>query len=200
MLKRFTGLIVAVLLLLAPVIAGAATGSYKIQPGDTLQLQVLQDSSLNRTMLVLPDGTVTVPMVGSVKAGGLTLDAVRTAITQALAPSFTSSPTVYLSVGAIAPSKSSSTATITVYVMGEVAKPGGASVKPGTTLLQALAITGGFTNYAATKRIELLRQDSRGQQQVYHFNYQALIAGANTPAIVLREGDVIVVPQRRLFE
>jgi polysaccharide biosynthesis/export protein len=85
-------------------------------------------------------------------------------------------------------------------VMGQVNKPGPAAVPPGATLLQALAVGGGFTNFAATRRIELLRQDSSGDEQAYSYNYDAMISGARTRAVVLRPGDVIVVPQRRLFE
>ena len=72
---------------------------------------------------------------------------------------------------------------------------------PGTTLLQALATSGGFTSYAARGRLELLRLDrASGRQMVYHYDYRALTAGPSSEAVVLREGDVIVVPQRKLFE
>lgn len=200
MLKRFTGLLAAALLLLVPTLSVAATSSYKIQPGDTLQLEVLEDSSLNRSLLVLPDGSVTVPMLGSIKASGRTVDDLRAAVAEGLAPSFASKPTVYLSVGAVAAPTTSTGSTITVYAMGEVAKPGQAAVPPGTTLLQFLATSGGFTNFAATRRVELLRIDASGQQRIYRYNYQALMSGDSIPAVVLKSGDVIVVPQRRLFE
>lgn len=202
MLKRFTGLIAAALLLLAPVVSAAASSGYRIQPGDTLQLEVLEDASLNRTLLVLPDGSVTVPMIGSIKAAGRTVDDLRAAVAQGLAPSFANKPTVYLSVGSVAPPSTTGTTgpTITIYAMGEVGKPGQIEVPSGSTVLQALAMSGGLTNFAATKRIELLRQDSAGHQQVYFYNYKALSTGEAQPAMTLKSGDVIVVPQRRLFE
>lgn len=201
MVKYAFRLVAAVLLLLAPALSSAATGGYRIQPGDTLQLEVLQDSSLNRQLLVLPDGSITVPLAGSVKAAGLTVDALRAEVTTALASNFSTKPTVYLSVATIPrPDTTATGPTITVYVMGQVAKAGPAKVPVGTTLLQALAFGGGLTDFAATKRIELLRQDSSGQQRAYLYNYKAMLAGASTPVIVLKPGDVIVVPQRRLFE
>lgn len=206
MLKRLigpaAGLIAAALILLVPALSGAATSGYRIQPGDTLQLEVLQDSTLNRQLLVLPDGSVTVPIVGTIQAAGQSIDAVRGTIAQGLASTFQTKPTVYLSVAAIPPAAASTTGgrTISVFVMGEVTKPGEAKVKPGATLMQALALSGGFTNYAATRRIELLRQDRSGQQQVYHFDYKALFSGKPPAVLVLQPGDVIVVPQRRLFE
>lgn len=205
MLKHVTSLILAAaLLLIQSVAAPVQAASYKLQPGDRLQLEVLEDSSLNRQLLVLPDGTVTVPMVGTIQASGRTVDQLRTAVAQALAPNFASKPTVYLSVAALAvqnPTAAAQTGpTMPVYLMGEVAKAGRADVPVGTTLLQALAIGGGFSNFAATKRVELLRRDASGQQRVYRYNYKALMSGAAMPAVVLQSGDVIVVPQRRLFE
>ena len=85
--------------------------------------------------------------------------------------------------------------------MGEVNKPGRLDIEPGTTLLQFLAENGGLTKFAATKRIQLRRVDSKtGKETLYNFNYKAVQKGANAPVIVLREGDVVVVPERRLFE
>jgi len=187
--------------LVTPV--AAQQGSYKIQPGDTLQMDVLEDSSLSRGLLVLPDGTVSVPSGGMVRAAGLGIDQVQTAVTAALAPNFAKPPTVYLSVGAVNPAgqvASGGGAGTSVYVMGEVAKPGRASVTSGTTLLQFLAETGGLTPFAATKRIQLRRTDATGQEKVYLFNYAAIMAGAPAQNITLKRGDVIIVPTRRLFE
>ena len=83
--------------------------------------------------------------------------------------------------------------------MGEVAKPGGMDVLPGTTLLQALAEAGGFTKFGASKRIELRRTDpSSHTERVYLFNYRG--SGGISGSTVLQAGDVIVVPERRLFE
>lgn len=180
----------------------AQTASYKIKPGDVLQLEVLEDATLNRSLLVLPDGTVAVPSGGVVKASGQTLPQVQAAVTAALAPNFATAPTVYLGVGQIAaPVASSGTAAVSgIYVMGEVAKPGRVDVPPGTTMLQFLAQAGGFTPFAATKRIQLRRIDRAGQEQVWIYDYSAIMAGKPAPALVLQKGDVIVVPQRRLFE
>lgn len=190
----------------------AQDASYKIQPGDTLQMDVLEDSSLSRALLVLPDGTVAVPSGGVVRAAGLTLPEAQAAVTSALAPNFTKPPTVYLSVGQINPrtaaglygngggSGDGGGAGASVYLMGEVAKPGRVSVATGTTLLQLLAETGGLTPYAATKRIQLRRTDATGQEKVWLFNYAAVMAGGPAQTITLKKGDVVIVPARRLFE
>ena len=77
-----------------------------------------------------------------------------------------------------------------------VYNPGKFAVVPGTTILQFLAEIGGFTEFAAVKRIQIRRGSA-----VYTVNYQAIEAGTDTSAqMVMKTGDVIIVPQRRLFE
>ena len=210
MFKTLLGLMLAVFL--AP--AAWAKG-YSIQPGDVLQMEVLEDPSLNRSLLVLPDGTVSLPLVGSVRATGKSVEAMRGAISAALASNFASAPTVTLSVGQLNPVTSAVNnaaaqaaaanyqpyGTVSVYAMGEFNTQGRLDVRSGTTLLQFLAETGGLSRFAATKRIQLRRADKKtGTETVYNYNYKAVQAGAKAPAIVLREGDVIVAPERKLFE
>jgi polysaccharide export outer membrane protein len=93
-------------------------------------------------------------------------------------------------------------ATFPIYVLGQVEKPGQVDVLPGTTLLQAVALAGGLDRFAATKRIQLRRSDPQtGQQRLFLFNYKAVEAGDPiTAMITMREGDVIIVPERHLFE
>ena len=203
-------LAVMMLVLLAPMwLAAPATAqtAYKIKPGDTLQLEVLEDSSLNRALLVLPDGTITVPQGGSVRAGGKSVAEVQTDVAAILADNFARAPTVYLGVAQLAPRQPATPAVpgalirpIAIYVLGEVAKPGKVDVESGTSMLQFLAQTGGFTKFAATKRIQLRRTDAYGQEVVYPFNYDAIMVGGIAPTIILKKGDVIIVPQRKLFE
>lgn len=205
MLKFLLGLVGAVLVTLATAPLAVAQSSYKIHPGDTLLLEVLEDASLNRTLLVLPDGTVSVPLIGSVQAAGQSVDAVRATVADGLASNFAAKPTVYMSVGQLAApvvtSGTGSGATMSVYIIGEVLKPGKVDVPRNTTLLQFLAESGGFTNFAALKRIQLRRLDpATGVQKNVKFNYQALMAGEDVPSIKLQAGDVIIVPQRHLFE
>ena len=211
MFKTLLALFVA--LVLAP--AAWAQGSYRIQPGDVLQLEVIEDTSLNRSLLVLPDGSVSVPLAGTISARGQTVDSMRSAISAALAPNFAAPPTVFLTVSQLNPTataanqaaataaatQATNTKTVAVYARGGVARPGRIDVEPGTTLLQFLAESGGLTRFAATKRIQLRRADKgTGLETVYNFNYKAVQGGAKAPVIVLRTGDVVVVPERRLFE
>ena len=196
-------LLACLALMLAASLAQAQS-SYKIRPGDTLQLEVLEDASLNRSLLVLPDGSVSVPLVGSVPASGRSIDDVRQSLVESLKPNFAASPTVYLSVGQLAQRVPAGPATagpvMAIYALGEFKKPGRVDVAPGTSLLQFLAASGGLTDFAATKRIQLRRTDRTGQDRVYLFNYRAVSSGRVAPSIRLQEGDVVIAPQRHLFE
>ncbi len=210
MFRTLLGLMLAVLL-----VPAAWAQGYRIQPGDVLQMEVLEDPSLNRSLMVLPDGTISLPLVGTVRASGKSIEAMKGAISAALAPNFATAPTVYLSVGQLNPVTSalnnaaaqSAAAnyqpynTVSIYAMGEFNTQGKVDVKSGTTLLQFLAETGGLSRFAATKRIQLRRPNAKtGTETVYNYNYKAVQAGASAPVIVLRDGDVIVAPERKLFE
>lgn len=191
--------------LIAVLAAGMASAqtNYRIGAGDTVRIEVLEDPSLNRDVLVLPDGSVSFPLAGAVRASGRTTSQLEQALSSALAPNFATSPTVSVSVAGLAPASEAVANTIDIYVMGEVANGGGLlQVEPGTTVLQALALSGGFSRFAATKRIQLRRIDPQtGQQLVYNIDYRAIEQGAaNIGTSVLADGDVILVPERRLFE
>lgn len=203
-LIRFVSFVIALIL---PAIAAQAQDSYKVRSGDALAIEVLEDPSLNRAVVVLPDGRFSFPFAGTLVAAGQTVGEIETAIRTAIAGNFASPPTVFVAVqpaerratgggGARAPR------TIDIYFLGEIATPGLAKVERGTTLLQAIAVSGGFSKFAATKRVQLRRTDKRtGQQVVRQINYKALVDGAApTTDIELKDGDVILVPERRLFE
>ena len=130
------------------ITAAAATAHdrYRIQPGDVLAVEVLEDVSLNRNTLVLPDGTISFPLVGTIQAGGQTITAVQAAIVDALSPNFATPPNVLVSVNTLANIGGVPTfRTIEVFVMGEVNSPGKITIDAGTSLLQFLAESGGFT-------------------------------------------------------
>lgn len=188
----------------------AAQQDYIVRPGDTLRIEVLEDTSLNRNVIVLPDGRFSFPFAGTVRAGGRSLGQIESAVSGAISSNFATKPNVFASIVSLRESKPrtarragvAAPATISVYFLGEVAKPGKKNVAPGTNLLQALAEGGGFSNFAATKRIQIRRTDPKtGQQTLHTINYRALTRGAALRSnIVLQEGDVILVPERRLFE
>ena len=184
--------------LCAVPMAFAQASGYRIQPGDTLAVTVLEDDSLNRQVLVTPDGRVSVPLAGTVSAGGQTVGAVERAIADRLASNFAVRPNVFVSVTTVA---EEITETFPIYVLGRVTQPGMREVEIGTNLLQAVALAGGLDRFAATKRIQLRRRATDGQERIFLFNFKAVErGGAIESMITMREGDVILVPERRLFE
>lgn len=189
--------LLAMIVAVPPALAQSA--GYRIQRGDTLTVTVLEDDTLNRQVLVLPDGRVSVPLAGSVQAAGQTVEAVERAITDRLASNFAVRPNVFVSVTNVVDEDQD---TFPIYVLGRVGSPGLREVEPGTTLLQAVALAGGLDRFAATKRIQLRRTDPQtGQERLFIFNYRAVErGGAIESMITLREGDVVLVPERRLFE
>jgi polysaccharide export outer membrane protein len=188
----------ALLALVTAPLALAQSAGYRIQPGDQLAITVLEDDTLNRTTLVLPDGRISVPLAGSIQAAGRSVESVESTIADRLASNFAVRPSVFVSVVAV----TEEVETFPIFVVGQVGEPGQREVEPGTTMLQAIALAGGLDRFAATKRIQLRRADpSTGQERLYIFNYRAVErGGAIQSMITLREGDVIVVPERRLFE
>lgn len=198
--------LLAALLGLVLSLQPAGAESYRIQPGDTLKIEVLEDPGLNRDVLVAPDGRISIPLVGPVSAAGQTVEALQGQVAGAIAGNFATTPTVLVSVAQVAPKAAgggggaAAKSGITVYVMGEAANPGQMQLERGTTVLQALASMGGFTPFAATKRIQL-RRSVDGVEKIYAIDYTAIEAGKSQAGrTTLVDGDVIVIPQRKLFE
>lgn len=199
-LKRMT------LALIMTLVGGMALAQseYRVRSGDTLVIEVLEDNSLNRAVVVLPDGRISFPFAGTIEVAGRSVGQIESAITSRIASNFAAEPNVFVSVqpGQRQASTGTSAATIDIYFLGEVNAPGLKEVSPGTTVLQALAQSGGLTRFAADKRIQLRRTDPKtGRQSVFQINYRALANGASmTNDIRLLDGDVLLVPERRLFE
>ncbi len=203
MVKR----VMAMLALMAMGSAAQAQEEYRVRAGDTLVVEVLEDTSLNRSVVVLPDGRFSFPFAGAVKGSGRTVSQIEAAIKSGIGSNFTVEPNVFVSVqpGRRAASTGGGkgrTRTIDVYFLGEVNAPGGKEIARGTRFLQGVAQAGGLSRFAASKRIQLRRTDPKtGQEKVYTFNYKALSRGASMKSNpVLIDGDVILVPERRLFE
>ncbi len=190
-------------LFLLPILAlSAYAQDYRVQPGDTLQIEVLEDATLNRSAIVLPDGQITIPVAGTIRVAGRSLEQVQAELARRLAPSFASTPTVFVTLTALAVREEPlPPRTIPIYVLGAANAPGKVDILPGTTLLAAIAQAGGLSPFAAKKRIQLRRIDKSGTERVYNLDFDAIERGAiGGGATRLVSGDVIVIPQRKLFE
>jgi polysaccharide biosynthesis/export protein len=203
-MKRLGKILLGAALLAAP--SAAVADTYKLRPGDVLEITVWQDQKLNRQAIIAPDGILAVPLAGRLKVGGLTAAAAEELIKDRLQPKYVEPLDVTVSY-VQSPKKEATTEREkkdpewTVYVTGEVAKPGAFVVpKRPPTVLQAIALAGGVGPFGANKRIQIHRK-ANGQEYVYEFNYTLYEKGENLEGnITLRNGDVIVVPERRLFE
>ncbi len=206
-LKTILALAFALPMLLAT--AAAAQEAYRIRAGDVLRIEVIEDASLNRSTLVPPDGRITVPLAGSIGAAGQTVEQVQAALSQQLAPNFAAPPSVFVSLERLAEPRAAAGAaampaappTVDVYLMGEFAAAGRIDVQPGTTILQLFAQAKGFTRFAATRRIQLHRQQADGTVRIYPLDYDAIISGqSQNGRVAVAKGDVFVAPVRGLFE
>ncbi len=177
--------------------------SYKLRPGDRLDISVWQDDKLNRTVIVRPDGQISFPLAGHMRAAGSSLVALESRLKNRLGKFYAESLDVTVSLAlAYEDEKEDEDEELPdlIYVTGEVNKPGPFEMKKPTTVLQALALSGGLGPYAAKRRIQI-RRKIKSVYETYPFDYKAVEQGNYLlDNIYLKDGDVIVVPERRLFE
>ncbi len=169
----------------APSPAAVSVEEYKIGAQDVLRIDVWKEAELTRTVPVRPDGKISLPLLNDVQAAGLTATQLANVISEGL-KKFITSPQVTVTVSEINSRR--------VYVTGEVAHAGAFPLLPAMTVLQALSSSGGFTQFAKTKAIYVLRVED-GKQVKHPFNYKEVLAGRKPEEnIALEPGDVIVVP------
>jgi polysaccharide biosynthesis/export protein len=158
--------------------------SYLIGADDVLLVSVWKEPDLTITLPVRPDGNISMPLLNDVPAAGFSPTQLAASITEKL-KKYVADPRVTVIVTQINSQK--------VYVTGEVLHTGAIQLLPNMTVLQALA-DAGFTQFANTKGIYVLR-DENGRQQKIPVNYKRLVKGqAIDQNIILKPGDTIVVP------
>ena len=158
---------------------------YVIGPDDVLTVVFWRDKDMSGDVTVRPDGKITVPLVNEVAAAGLTPEQLRAQLTE-LAAKLIEEPSITVIVKAIN--------SRTVFVMGQVGKPGPYKLSDRTTVLQMLATAGGVLEYAKAKDIRVLRTEN-GKQLSFKFNYKDVSEGKNLKQnIELKPGDTLIVP------
>ena len=157
---------------------------YHIGPGDKLRIEVYKDPQLSQSVQVRPDGKITLPLLGDIEATDRTPLELRDAIGKSL-KEYVTNPTVTVIVVEALASR--------VYVMGEVTHPGTMDLHGPTTILQALAMAGGFKEFANTKDVKVLRPKANNGVETIRFNYKDVLTGDAKP-FYLRSGDTVVVP------
>jgi polysaccharide biosynthesis/export protein len=161
-----------------------ASVDYRLVTGDKLRIEVYKEPQLSQSLQIRPDGKITLPLVGDVAAAGVTPRELTLTLTERLRE-FVVAPAVTVIVAETIPP--------VIYVMGEVTKPGAVPITGPMTVVQALAVAGGFKDFANTKKIRILRKGSNGKLQTIDFDYREAIESPDRPAL-LQPGDTVIVP------
>jgi polysaccharide export outer membrane protein len=158
---------------------------YRIGREDILDVAVWRDADLSRTVPVRPDGFISMPMVGEVKAEGRTPTELSEELREALKP-YVQEPRVTVVVREVNSSR--------VYITGEVAHPGAYPLRGRVSILQAIALAGGFTDFADKDAIVVLRRSGKDGGTI-PVSYSELVEEPEKfEPLILRPGDTIVVP------
>ncbi len=166
--------------------AAHSDSSYVIGANDVLAISVWKEPDISRSVPVRSDGKISLPLAGELQAGGETPRQLEQEITKRL-QGYISEPEVTVIVTASNSQR--------VNIMGFVTRPGAYLLTSSTTVLDLIAMAGGFKEFAKQKSIYVLRQSADGTQQRLSFNYKEVIKGKNPQQnIRLQAGDTVVVP------
>ena len=162
-----------------------AQDTYRLNPGDVLSVSVWNEEALQQEILVLPDGTISFPLVGILKVANKTPEQVQVQLKEKLSR-LIPDPEINLSVVDVSGNN--------IFIIGKVTRPGRYPMNRSIDVVQAISLAGGFTPYAETESIQILRR-SNGKQKFIKFDYSKIAEGKSLDSnILLRSGDTIVVP------
>lgn len=165
--------------------AAAHNNSYVIGVDDMLAISVWKEPEISKTVPVRSDGKISLPLAGELQASGQTPLQLEQEVAAKL-KSYISDPVVTVIVEKINSQK--------FNILGQVARPGSFSLTSASTVLDAIALAGGFRDFAKQKSIYVLRQGSGGESRI-KFNYKEVSQGKNMEQnIKLQPGDTIIVP------
>jgi polysaccharide biosynthesis/export protein len=164
-------------------VAGAVQSDYLIGPGDVLEISVWKEDALTKSLSVLPDGKISFPLIGEVRAAGKTVALLEKEIEGRLAR-FVPDPVLSVCVQQVN--------SLMIYVIGRVNQPGRFVLNTNINVLQALSMAGGLNTFAKRDDIRIFR-NTRGRHLIYRFDYDEVSAGENLAQnIKLMRGDVVV--------
>ena len=158
---------------------------YQIGPGDVLDISIWKDEALTRTLLVMPDGTISFPLIGTIKAEGKTIGMLREEMIGKITQ-YVNDPILSVEVKQVN--------SMLIYVIGRVNKPDRFVLNTNINVLQALSMAGGLNPFAIRDKIKIFRHDG-GKTRILDFRYDDVTEGKRLEQnIWLKRGDVIVVP------
>jgi polysaccharide export outer membrane protein len=187
---RLSTILLVLALTFAPDAAPAAENGYALNPGDVLEVSVWKEEGMERDVLVLPDGRISFPLAGHIQAAGRSAEQVVKILAQRLKRYFPD-PVITVTVKSVG--------GYSIFVIGQVRQSGQFFVNQRTDVMQALSLAGGFTEFADEDDIKILRREG-GKQSILPFDYSDVEKGRELESnILLRSGDVVVVPTEGLF-
>jgi polysaccharide biosynthesis/export protein len=158
---------------------------YRVGPGDMIDISVWKEPEVSSTIVIRPDGKISIPLINDLVVSGKTPMEMQALIAEKLSP-FIKSPNVTVTVKEVRSKK--------VYVLGQVNKSGSFDIPRPTTVLQILTEAGGLQPFAKQKSIYVLRNEG-GAERRLAFNYKDVVKGKKIEQnIVLLPGDTVVVP------
>jgi polysaccharide biosynthesis/export protein len=160
---------------------------YRIGPEDLLTIAVWQNVDVTRTVVVRPDGMISLPLINDVRAADLTPEQLRDILVKRLEEFI---PSVEVSVIVM------EIGSMKISVLGEVNSPGRFALLGQTTVLDALAMAGGLKAFANQKRIVITRQEGKTKKRLFFDFDKANQASGTDENFVLKSGDIIMVPSR----
>jgi polysaccharide export outer membrane protein len=174
-------------LLSGPLRGQDAEAVYVVGEQDVLSIAVWGQETLSVSVPVRPDGRISMPLVGEIVAAGRSPEQIRQSIEEILSQYFTTRQTVSVIVTEIHSKK--------VYILGQVLQPGVFDMRRSLSLLQALAMAGGLTEFANRDGILVIRRRPDGSEQRIGFNYKKAVSGKDSGEdLFLESGDIVVVP------
>jgi len=187
-------------LALVALVWSGASQAQTLKKGDNLSISVLQDPKLDRNVVVDPFGEIAFPLAGHIRAAGLTPQALENVLRNKLRDDY-KDQTLDITVAVANSPPETDDEKPKVFITGEVQRPGSYLIVQKTTLMQAIALAGGVGPYAAKRRIMVRRRLAGGNENIFMFDYKAYETGQDLEGnIMLHAGDVIMVPERGLFE
>ena len=170
---------------------GMVVGSnYVLKVSDVIELDVYQESDLNKSVRIEGDGTVSLALVGKVKLAGMTVGEGKSLITDLYNRDYLVDPQISLLVVSFSPK--------VLHILGSVGSPGVVNIPPDRdlTLTEALSMVGGVTRMGNPRAIKIKRVDQDGRTRQMEVNFSKVVQDPDVTDLVLNEGDTIWVPER----
>lgn len=166
--------------------AAERAAGYKIGPGDVIRISVWKHDEMSQQVTVRPDGAISLPLIGDILAEGKNVDEVAAEIGKRVTKYFADQPPITVQVAEVRSYK--------IYVVGEVQRGGEFTPNHQVTVVQGLALAGGFTRLASEDEIVIVRKDARGERRI-PFSYSAVVkSGDLQQNLLLQTGDTVIVP------